>query len=66
MYDIDDLIEPQNRKKNIFAKTWKDTKEQGDSWQYERLLQRVEQYNDTTSHPDRIVDKEMPCACSFP
>jgi len=37
MYDIDDLIEPQNRKKNIFAKTWKDTKGQGDSWQYERL-----------------------------
>jgi len=37
MYDIDDLIEPKNKKKNIFAKTWKDSKGKGESWQYDRL-----------------------------
>jgi len=37
MYDIDDLIEPQNKKKNIFAKHFDAMEQRGDSWQYERL-----------------------------
>lgn len=36
-YDIDDLIEPKNKKKNIFAKTWKESGGNNEGWQYEKM-----------------------------